>query len=318
MDKKTDTRSGNILENGIGCNPDQTAPAVLVAGLGCEISPDAWQYLIGNRSDSLDLQLIHDCDPTRYLCVPKTIKFMSKQDRLAVNATGKAFDRAALDLKKKKDSCGLFMTVGYIPFKREEAEKICRYSQENHQFSMLKFSTEAYDNINPLLAFACLPNMPAYHLSANFNIQGEYFLTYPGIVQFYQALSEAVQRLQNGDLKWAIVGGVSDQCNFLVENHFQKFQAADAIPTADVAAFMILERMTPALAASRQARIKLLSLDTRYTKGNLRPVRTPPQFRLGPAELPMLLNAFAHNQKGLFSHCGRSETHTFKSTWEVI
>jgi len=165
MDKKTDTRSGNILENGIGCNPDQTAPAVLVAGLGCEISPDAWQYLTGNRSDPFHLQLIHDCDPTPYLCVPKTIKFMSKQDRLAVNAAGQALGSAALDLKKQKDSCGLFMTVGYIPFNREEAEKICRYSQENHEFSMFKFSTEAYDNINPLLAFACLPNMPAYHVS---------------------------------------------------------------------------------------------------------------------------------------------------------
>jgi hypothetical protein len=136
-------------------------------------------------------------------------------------------------------------------------------------------------------------------------------------VQFYQALSEAVQRLQNGDLKRAIVGGVSDQCNFLVENHFQKFHTGDEIRAADVAAFMILERMTPALKASRLARIKLMSLDTQYTKGDLGPDRRLPKFRLGPAELPMLLNAFAHNQKGLFSHCCRSETHTFKSTWEV-
>ena len=318
MDKKTDALCGDILEEKIGRNPAGTKPAVLVSGLGWEISPDAWQCLIGNRSDPSRLQLIHDCDPTRYLSVPKTIKYLSKQDRLAVNASGKALEEAGHDLKKVKDSCGLFMTVGYIPFKREEAEKICRYSQENHQFSMLKFSTEAYDSINPLLAFACLPNMPAYHLSANFNIQGEYFLTYPGAVQFYQVLSEAVERLQNGDLKRAIVGGVSDQCNFLVENHFQKFHATDEIPAADAAAFMILEQMTPALAATRQARIKLLSLDTQYTKGNLRPEQTPAEFHLGPAELPMLLNAFAHNQKGLFSHCCRSETHTFKSTWEVL
>jgi hypothetical protein len=318
MDKKTEIRCGNILEDGIGRNLDGTTPAVLVSGLGWEISPDAWQYLIGNRPDPSHLQLTHDCDPTGYLGVPKTIKYMSKQDRLAVNASGKALEGAGHDLEKVKDSCGLFMTVGYIPFKREEAERICHYSQENHQFSMSRFSTEAYDSINPLLAFACLPNMPAYHLSANFNIQGEYFLTYPGAVQFYQVLSEAVQRLQNGDVERAIVGGVSDQCNFLVENHFQKFHAGEEMRTADVAAFLILERMTPALTASRQARIKLLSLDTQYTKGDEVPEQTLPKFRLGPAELPMLLNAFAHNQKGLFSHCCRSETHTFKSTWEVL
>jgi hypothetical protein len=183
---------------------------------------------------------------------------------------------------------------------------------------MSKFSTEAYDNINPLLAFACLPNMPAYHLSANFNIQGEYLITYPGTAQFYQVLSEAVERLQNGDLERAIVGGVADQCNFLVENHFHKCQAGDAILSADVAAFMILERITPVRTASRQARIKLLSLDAQYTKGSLRPERSRPDFRLGPAELPLLLKAFAHNQKGLFSHCCQTETRTLKSTWEVI
>ena len=318
MDQKTDTLSGNFLADGIRSNPAEAKPAVLVSGLGWEISPDAWQYLIGNRPDPLDLQLAHDCDPKRYLCVPKTIKFMSKQDHLAVNAAGQALESAALDLRKQKDSCGLFMTVGYIPFNREEAEKICRYSQDNHQFSMFKFSTEAYDNINPLLAFACLPNMPAYHLSANFDIQGEYFLTYPGTAQFYLALSEAVQRLQNGDLKRAIVGGVSDQCNFLVENHFHKYYSGKSIPAADVAAFMILERTTAARKGSRQVRINLLSLDTQYTKENLRPDDAPPKFHLGAAELPMLLNAFAHSQKGRFYHCCRSGTHTFTSTWEVI
>ena len=318
MDKKTDTLSGNFLAAGIRSNPNEAKSAVFVSGLGWEISPDAWQYLIGNRPDPLHLQLAHDCDPNRYLCVPKTIKFMSKQDRLAVNAAGRAFGSAALDLKEQKDSCGLFMTVGYIPFKQEEAERICRYSQENHQFSMSKFSTEAYDNINPLLAFACLPNMPAYHLSANFDIQGEYFLTYPGTAQFYLALSEAVERLQNGDLKRAIVGSVSDQCNFLVENHLQKYYFGKSPAAADVAAFMILERTSPALKGSGQVRINLLSLDTQYTTENLRPQYAPPKFHLGPAELPMLLNAFAHHQKGRFVHYCQSETHTFESTWEVI
>jgi len=318
MDQKTDTLCGNILEDGFGRNTDEAKPAVMVSGLGWEISPHAWQHLIGNRPDPFHLQLNHDCDPTGYLAVPKTIKFMSKQDRLAVNATGKALESAALDLIQAKNRCGLFMTVGYIPFSREEAERICRYSQENRQFSMSKFSTEAYDNINPLLAFACLPNMPAYHLSANFDIQGQYFLTYPGTAQFYLALSEAVERLQSGDLKRAIVGAVSDQCNFLVENHFHKYYCGKSIPAADVAAFMILERTTAALKGSRQVRINLLSLDTQYTKENMRLDDAPPKFHLGPAELPMLLNAFAHNQKGRFYHCCRSETHTFKSTWEVI
>lgn len=317
MDQKAKIGCGNNLNKSIERDPEGTVPAVIVSGLGWEISPDAWQCLIGNQADPSRLQLTHDCDPTGYLQVPKTIKYMSKQDRLAVNASGKALEGAGYDLEKLNDRCGLFMTVGYIPFKREEAERISGFSQDQDQFSMLKFSTDAYDSINPLLAFACLPNMPAYHLSANFNIQGEYFLTYPGAVQFYQVLSEAVQRLQNGDLKQAIVGGVSDQCNFLVENHFQKFHAGDERRLSDAAAFMILESVTPASGASRRDRIKLVSLDTRYTKGFESSGHALPKFRLGPAELPMLLGAFAHDQKGLFSHCCRSETRIFESVWEV-
>ena len=77
MDKKTDPISGNFL---------------------------AWQYLIGNRPDPLHFQLAHDCDPKRYLSVPKTIKFMSKQDRLAVNAAGQALESAALNFREQKDS----------------------------------------------------------------------------------------------------------------------------------------------------------------------------------------------------------------------
>jgi hypothetical protein len=318
MDQKAKIRFGDNLKKGIERDHEETAPAVMVSGLGWEISPDAWQCLIGNQTDPSRLQLTHDCDPTGYLRAPKTIKYMSKQDRLAVTASGKALEGAGYDLEKLNDSCGLFMTVGYIPFKREEAERISGYSQDQDQFSMLKFSTDAYDSINPLLAFACLPNMPAYHLSANFNLQGQYVLTYPGTVQFYQVLSEAVQRLQNGDLKRAIVGGVSDQCNFLVENHFQKYHAVDERRSSDAAAFMILERLAPAPGASRRDRIKLVSLHTRYTRGAESSEHTLPKFRLGPAELPMLLGAFAHDQKGLFRHCCRSETHIVESVWEVL
>jgi len=317
MDQKAKIRCGDNLKGSIARDPEGVAPAVTVSGLGWEISPDAWQCLIGNQTDPSRLQLTHDCDPTGYLRVPKTIKYMSKQDRLAVNASGKALESAGCNPEKLNDSCGLFMTVGYIPFKREAAERISGYSQDQGRFSMQKFSTDAYDSINPLLAFACLPNMPAYHLSANFNIQGEYFLTYPGAVQFYQVLSEAVQRLQNGDLKRAIVGGVSDQCNFLVENHFQKFHAGDERRSSDAAAFMILEGLPPASGTPTRDRIKLVSLDTRYAKGDESSEQTLPRFRLGPAELPLLLGAFARDQKGLFSHCCRSETHIFESVWEV-
>ena len=55
---------------------------------------------------------------------------------------------------------------------------------------------EAFAALNPLLTFRCLSNMPAFHVSVNFDVQGPYFVTYPGAGQLYLALEEAVDALR--------------------------------------------------------------------------------------------------------------------------
>ncbi|MCP4691820.1 MAG: hypothetical protein GY859_27490, partial [Desulfobacterales bacterium] len=180
---------------------DQTTPSdagdpVVVTAVGLEASPDVRDHLAGKRNRAPGFQLSHDCSPAVFLRARKTLKFMSKQDRLAVAAGGKALTRAGAMEERPGLRRGVFMAVGFIPFRREEADRLCARAQQNGRFSMEKFSTEGYDGVNPILAFSCLPNMPAHHLSANFDIQGEYFITYPGVAQFYLALQEAVARLR--------------------------------------------------------------------------------------------------------------------------
>ena len=87
---------------------------------------------------------------------------------------------------------------------------------------MRRFATEGYLAPNPLLTFRCLPNMPAFHVSINFDLQGPYLVTYPGAGQLYAALEEARVALETGAIDVALVGGVAHQRNFLVEHHVRR------------------------------------------------------------------------------------------------
>jgi hypothetical protein len=85
--------------------------------------------------------------------------------------------------------------------------------------------------------------MPAFHVSTNFDIQGPYFVTYPGPGQFYVALEEALTALGDGSIDVALVGGVAHQRNFLVESHFARVEPpVPADDLSDAAGFLILER----------------------------------------------------------------------------
>lgn len=229
--------------------------SVVVTGIGVSASENLRKYLGGNSAIDKSNNFSHDADPIAYLRQRKTLKFMSKQDRLLLDAAGQAIKSAAVPQEILSHHSSLFLTVGYIPFEYETATKLCDDSMEDKHFSMEKFSTSGIDGINPLLTFACLPNMPAHHVAMNFEIFGSYYITYPDGLQFYLALQEAVCRLVEGEIFCALVGGVADNSNFLVEHHFRKTSANTAWLPADCSACIVLESELSAL--NRQARILL-------------------------------------------------------------
>ena len=190
----------------------------------------------------------------------KMRKFMGKQDQLAVVAAGLASRDAGLSEEDLHLRTGIYLCVGYIPFERDEIETIARNSSSNGQFSMDLFSTKGFEEVNPLLTFRCLPNMPIFHVSLNLNIQGPYFITYPGPGQFYLALEQAVLALQSGEIEYALVGGVADQNNFLVKHHFERmgFGAAQLF---DAAGFLCLQKDDP------KSERKLLKFSIKYLGG---------------------------------------------------
>jgi hypothetical protein len=239
------------------------------------------------------------CDPGAYLRVRKNRKFMGVQDELAVAAAGQALLGAGLAGAPLGERAGLYMAVGYIPFEREHTELLLHNSRdEEGRLSMARFSTQAFGALNPLLTFRCLSNMPAFHISVNFDVQGPYFVAYPGAGQLYLALEEAVDALRARRVDVALVCGVAHQRNLLVEHHFARVEpAVPAERLVDAAGCLVLERAGD---AGARARGRLLDVAIAYT--GLHPLEDAivpqehvsgaayPDGELGPASLPVAVS----------------------------
>ncbi len=205
------------------------------------------------------------CDPVPWLKVRKQRKFMGLQDELAVVAAGRALEQAGADGSVPPERTGIYLAVGYIPFEVRDMEGLLVGAVAEGRFSMAGFAEGGYREINPLLTFRCLSNMPAYHLSFNFDVQGPYFVTYPGPAQFYAALEEAVAALRAGRIDRALVGGVAHQRNFLVEHHHRRLDPP--VPPdrlRDSAAILVLETEARARARGATVRARLVACEAVY------------------------------------------------------
>ncbi len=212
------------------------------------------QRFTSRLANPLGLQSIHCTRPeslaeARAKALPflrnrKMAKFMGKQDFMAVSAAGEAISAINLSAEELQNETGLYLCTGYIPFQKDDIDVLALNSEEDGQLSMQRFSTDGVNNVNPLLTFRCLPNMPSFHISVNFEIQKASFTTYPGTGQFYSGLEQAIYDLQSESIKYALVGAVADQKNFLVKNLFERLNIKDQISDA---AFFVVLTQAPAL-----------------------------------------------------------------------
>lgn len=254
-----------------------------------------------------------DCDPLPFLKAPKLRKYMGVQDDLAVVTAANALRSAGLLGTPLGERAGLYLVVGYIPFEQSDIDGLLNGSVQDGTFDMRRFSTTGIRAVNGLLTFRCLPNMPAFHISVNFEIQGPYFVTYPGPGQFYIALEQACLALRAGTIDVALVGGVAHQRNFLVESHFQRLPAPVCPEQlCDAAGCLVLEReetarrrMPDAATTQEDAALPGMLIDFRLAYRAHDPLAESPAFEeqflgidapanntlgLGPASLPVLLS----------------------------
>lgn len=251
-------------------------------------------------------------DVKEHLSSPKAYKFMGKPDALAVVALGRALNGLAYDGK----NTGLYMAVGYVPFDKDALLKLARLScAADGTFSMQAFTDKAIRSFNPVLSFRCLPNMPIYHTSANFGIQGPAYVTYPTIGEFYQCVEEAIRALDEGKVELALVGGCGEQENFLATHRLDKFLPY-GMASQSGAAFLALELLEKARQKAHPIHYTLESLSLSYDPGQSSYAEfcndAPLSVYLGPASLGLFLNTgmeVLHHRGTSFYGC------QFQSQW---
>lgn len=235
------------------------------------------------------------CDPSPFLRIRKNRKFMGVQDDLAVIAAGKAIEDAGIAGGDLGERTGLYIAVGYIPFEQADMDELMKGSiDERGEFSMQCLSTSGYASLNPLLTFRCLSNMPAFHISVNFGVEGPYFVTYPGPGQFYIALDRAARAIENGEIDRALVAGVAHQRNFLVEHHFRRLDPP-VTNLLDAGGCLVLESQAHASSRNAPARARLMEWDIRYEahdpfRETIAPRELGADSAMGPASLPVALS----------------------------
>ncbi len=250
------------------------------------------------------------CDSTPFLKSRKIRKFMGRQDELAVVVAARALESASL-AAPLGERCGLYAAVGYIPFEESDITELLEASLDGDAFSMQRFSTNAFSALNPLLTFRVLPNMPAFHISLNFDIQGPYAVSYPGAAQFYVALEEAFAALDAGAIDVALVAAVADQENYLVRHHFSRIDPpVDASRLKNAAACLVVERDDHARRRGAPVRATLTSWALRCEET---PGRDDRHVAFGPASLGFALA----NARGAVTHEVRESGVAASSAWEV-
>lgn len=272
------------------------------------------------------------CDPTPWLKVKKGRKFMGVQDDLAVAAAATALASAGVE-PPLGERVGLYLAVGYIPFDAADLDAILAGSLRDGVFSMERFASEGYGNANPLLTFRCLSNMPAYHVSYNFDLQGPYAVTYPGAGQAYAALEEAMEAVATGLVDKALWGGVAHQRNFLVEHHHARLEPPTAPESLrDAAGFLLLEQEARAHRRGARVAARLAHLEmgyaprdpfepSRHVERAEGPKAAPvlePSLHLGAASLPVAIALAAAAGVERLSHTLEARDGMWaKSVWDV-
>ncbi len=183
-------------------------------------------------------------DVLPYLRDRKSIKLMAKQDQMAVCAAAMASVMAGVDMSVNGERTGIYFSVGHIPFEQHPLDVLYEKSIDKEKLSMARFATEALSALNPLMTFKCLPNMPVYHVSYNLQIEGPYFVTYPGAGQWVQALQQAITDIANGRVRYALVGAVADQLNPLVRHHINRTDPDATASLIDAACVFLLSGET--------------------------------------------------------------------------
>jgi 3-oxoacyl-[acyl-carrier-protein] synthase II len=171
-------------------------------------------YLRGFRSEDLPTRLaaqIHDFAPEEYITNKKLIKVMSRDIQLGVAASTLAMGDAALvPGAVDPDRLGVSFGAGRISSTPQElSDAAAASSDEFGSFEYERFDERAMGEICPLWLLRQLPNMPACHVSIEFDARGPNNTITCRESSALLALAEAVGVIERGAADCMIVGASS-------------------------------------------------------------------------------------------------------------
>lgn len=171
-------------------------------------------YLRAFPADNLPCKLaaeIPDFDPLRFVQQKKFLKVMSRDIQLGVSASAMAMSDAGLSTGDvDPERLGVTFGAGRIsttPNELLDAVRNCSSSQSDFQFT--RWGEGSMGNITPLWLLRQLPNMPACHVSIEFDARGPNNTITSRDASALLALSEAVNVIERGAADCMIVGACS-------------------------------------------------------------------------------------------------------------
>ncbi|MGE3315141.1 MAG: beta-ketoacyl synthase [Planctomycetaceae bacterium] len=205
------------------------ATRAVVTGVGV-ISPvgigndDFWRNLMAGKSGigylrafpNADLPIklaaeVADFDPTLYVRHKKFVKVMSRDIQLGVAAASLSMKDAGLAQGAiDPERLGVVYGAGRISSSPTElAQAVRQCSTSGNEFDYSQFGEQCLDDISPLWLLRQLPNMPACHVSIEFDARGPNNTITSRESSALLALSEAIGVIRRGAADCMIVGACS-------------------------------------------------------------------------------------------------------------
>jgi 3-oxoacyl-[acyl-carrier-protein] synthase II len=202
------------------------AERIVVTGIGV-VSPIGigrsafWRNLVEGRSgvglltafsgETLPSPLaaeIRDFDPTKWLYNPKFVKVMSRDVQLGVSSASLAMKDAGLaagDVEPER--LGVDFGCGRISTRPEDLVEAVRETLDgNRAFAATRWGEDGLGKVTPLWLLKRLPNMPACHVSMEFDAQGPNNTITSRDSSALLALDEAVRTIERGAADVMIAG----------------------------------------------------------------------------------------------------------------
>ena len=180
-------------------------------------------------SEHLPCQLaaeINDFDPLRYLPEKKFLKVMSRDIQLGVASAALAMTDSDLERNDvDPDRLGVIFGAGRMsttPQELIEAVRAC--SEDGAQFEATRWGEEAMGRIAPLWLLRQLPNMPACHVSIEYNARGPNNTITSRDSSAILALNEAIGCIERGAADTMIVGACGSNIHPLDIAKFSLFE----------------------------------------------------------------------------------------------